>query len=174
MKIAAVALTWWRSASSALPLSVCTTASSITALPSVTCTPSQVAGPERTASSTRSATWSSALRTCTATLAGLASSVTPGSPLTISRTPRCSAVRSSVACGSSSCTKPTSNSEPWLPTRCTSAGSRDSVARSRSARPEMTAVVVAGRAASERRACTDSGSGLAAVGSATIGARVPS
>ena len=40
---------------------------------------------------------------------------------------------------------PRSNSEPWLPTRCTSLGSRESVARSRSARPEITATVVCGK-----------------------------
>ena len=41
--------------------------------------------------------------------------------------------------------KPRSNSEPWLPTRWTSLGSRESVARSRRARPEMTATTVWGR-----------------------------
>ena len=78
MNMAAVAPAWWRSTSRAWPLSVCTTASSITALPSVTCTPVQVAGPERTAFSTASACSGAALRTCTATLAGLTSSCTPG------------------------------------------------------------------------------------------------
>lgn len=67
-----------------------------------------------------------------------------------------------------------SNSEPWLPTRWISLGSRDSAARSRSARPETTATVVCGSEASARTAATDSGSGTALLGSATIGARVPS
>ncbi len=67
-----------------------------------------------------------------------------------------------------------SNSEPWLPTRCTSLGSRDSVARSRSARPETTATVVCGSEARARTAATASGSGCASVGSSTMGARVPS
>ena len=70
--------------------------------------------------------------------------------------------------------KPMSNSEPWLPTRFTSAGSRESVARSRSARPEMTAVVVSCRPASDLRAPTDSGSGRASSGFSVMGASVPS
>jgi hypothetical protein len=67
-----------------------------------------------------------------------------------------------------------SNSEPWLPTRYTSLGSRDSVARSRSDRPETTATVVCGRVASPRTALTASGSGAASAGSSTMGASVPS
>ena len=54
------------------------------------------------------------------------------------------------------CTKPVSNSEPWLPTRCTSAGIRDNVARSRSARPDISAAAVDGNAASSRSAAADS------------------
>ncbi len=71
-------------------------------------------------------------------------------------------------------TNPTSNSEPWLPTRCTSAGSRDIAASSRSARPEMTAVVVSGKMASDRSADTASGSGRTDHGSPVTGASVPS
>jgi hypothetical protein len=47
-------------------------------------------------------------------------------------------------------------------------------ARSRSARPEITATVVCGNAANARIAATASGSGAAFVGSATMGASVPS
>ncbi len=67
-----------------------------------------------------------------------------------------------------------SNSVPWLPTRYTSDGSRDSAASSRRARPEMTAAVVSGRHASDRSALTASGEGCTDRGSAVIGARVPS
>ena len=83
-------------------------------------------------------------------------------------------VRTATSSGESRSTKPMSNSEPWLPTRCTSLGSRESAARSRSARPETTATVVCGSAASARTAATDSGSGTAVLGSSTIGASVPS
>ena len=53
-------------------------------------------------------------------------------------------------------------------------GHPDSVARSRSARPEISAAVVDGRAASARSAAADSASGRASSGFATIGAMVPS
>ena len=69
--------------------------------------------------------------------------------------------RRSSASGVSRSTKPTSNSLPCEPTRWTSLGSRESVARSRSARPETTATVVCGSAASVRTAATASGSGTA-------------
>ncbi|MCW2428411.1 hypothetical protein M2260_003319 [Rhodococcus erythropolis] len=67
-----------------------------------------------------------------------------------------------------------SNSEPWLPTNCTSAGSRDSAARSLRARPEITAAVVDARLARERSARTVSARGYALSGLATMGAIVPS
>ena len=68
-----------------------------------------------------------------------------------------SRVRSAAASGAIRAAKPTSNSEPWLPTSRTSLGSRDSAARSRSARPEMTATVVCGSEASSRIAAAASG-----------------
>jgi hypothetical protein len=71
-------------------------------------------------------------------------------------------------------TNPMSNSEPWLPMRCTSPGSRDIAASSRRARPEMTAVAVAGNMASDRSADAASGSGRTDHRSLVIGASVPS
>ena len=50
-----------------------------------------------------------------------------------------------------------SNSAPCEPTRCTSAGRRETAARSRRERPEMTAAWVLGRAASARRAMAGAG-----------------
>ena len=140
----------------------------------MTCTPAQLAGPSKIASRTASASAGAAVRVCTAMLAGLGSSRTPGLFATISSIAFWIRVRRSTSSGASRWTNPMSNSDPWLPTRCTSLGSRDSVARSRSARPDTTATVVCGRAASARTAATASGSGLAADGSSTIGARVPS
>ncbi len=67
-----------------------------------------------------------------------------------------------------------SNSEPCDPTRWTSAGSRERDARSRRARPEMTATSVCGRPARLRSATLVSRSGSAFIGSSTIGATVPS
>ena len=85
----------------------------------------------------------------------------PGGRAAISRSSSRSRVRSAISSGASRSTKPMSNSEPWLPTRWTSLGRRDSAARSRSARPETTATVVCGSAASARTAATASGSGTA-------------
>jgi hypothetical protein len=53
-------------------------------------------------------------------------------------------------------------------------GRRDSAARSRNARAEITHTVVCGSVDSARTAATDSGLGVALVGSSTIGANVPS
>ena len=69
---------------------------------------------------------------------------------------------------------PLSNSEPWLPTRLTSSGRRLITARSRSARPEITAACVAGNSERPRKARIESRSGRARDGSSTIGAMVPS
>ena len=174
MNTTALAEIWVRSASTAMPLWVAITDSSTTSLPWVTLMPGQVAGPVRIASSTTAATSGAAARVCTATLAGLTSRRTPGRRRTSADNVSTSSVRSCCASGASASTNPTSNSEPWLPTRCTSLGSRDSAARSRRARPDITATVVCGRLASARTAATASLSGTALVGSATIGASVPS
>ena len=174
MNSTALAASWVRSWSIAVPLLVTTTDSSMTSLPWVTVTPSQVAGPLRTASTARAAVCGSTPRVCTATLAGLRSRRMPGCSAAISRSASRSRCRTAISSGVRRSTKPMSNSEPWLPTRCTSLGSRESVARSRSARPETTATLVCGSEARARTAATDSGSGTALLGSSTIGASVPS
>ena len=107
-------------------------------------------------------------------LAGFISIATPGNSAAMAARVSLILRSSALADSSMPCTKPVSNSEPWLPTRCTSAGMRDSVARSRSARPEISAAVVDGSAASSRSAAADSASGRASSGLATIGAMVPS
>ena len=107
-------------------------------------------------------------------LAGLISIATPGNSAAIAARVSLILRNSALADSSMPCTKPVSNSEPWLPTRCTSAGIRDNVARSRSARPDISAAAVEGNAASSRSAAADSSSGRASSGLATIGAMVPS
>jgi hypothetical protein len=151
-----------------------TTDSSTTEVPSVTCTPSQAPGPDRILASSCLAIAGSAWRTCTATLAGLTSSTAPGCLLVIFRTASTIRAFRARVRRSSVWTNPMSNSEPWLPMRCTSPGSRDIAASSRRARPEMTAVVVAGNMASDRSADAASGSGRTDHRSLVIGASVPS
>ena len=107
-------------------------------------------------------------------LAGLISIATPGYSAAIAPSASLILRSNAFAASSMACTNPVSNSEPWLPTRCTSAGIRDRVARSRSARPEISAAMVDGSAASSRIAAADSVSGRASSGLATIGAMVPS
>ncbi len=154
-------------------MSVWITANSSTALPSVIWA-SHVCAHAIAFVSASSASAGSALRTCSATLAGLISIVTPGYSAAIAPSASLILRSSAFAASSMPWTKPVSNSEPWLPTRCTSAGIRDSVARSRSARPEISAATVDGSAASARSAAADSVSGRASAGLATIGAMVPS
>ena len=173
MNTAAEAASWCRRMSSACPLSVWMTANSKTALPSVICA-SQCCEAACAFVSASLPSAGSALRTCRATLAGLISMATPAYSAAIALKASLILPSSALAASSIACTKPVSNSEPWLPTRWTSAGIRDSVARSRSARPEISAAVVDGRAASERSAAADSVRGRASSGFATIGAMVPS
>ena len=164
-----------RSASTAVPLSVATTDSSIDllAVRDVDVGPGGRAVCDRV--ERLLATSGSAPRVCTATLAGFVSSRTPG----WARGDRSQLGEQPVVELEQLGCEPLDEADVEL--RAVAADEVDlaraagrASARSRSARPETTATVVCGRAASARTAATASGSGTAAVGSSTSGASVPS
>lgn len=81
---------------------------------------------------------------------------------------------SALARASTGETNPVSNSEPWLPTRCTRSDTPDSARSTARALPEISETVVAGSSASSSSAAAEAGSGRASAGLDTIGASVPS